>query len=302
MNTEILLDMLFEFLEKRKVTAGYLAEKYTVSERTVYRYVDALSQKIPIFVKRGRTGGICLSDSYRLPVGFMSKDEYTALLDALQIAYAKDPNPCFMNVRRRLSAQLKSEQRNRTAAGESGEFFIEEPLFTLHDKIEILHECLQRERLAEIEYLNQDNELISSKIEPHAFLFQDGIWVLYAFCHVHRDFQIFTVGRIRAVMQSDEPFRKRHFTRQDIPLIHPTNTPLSVTLEIADTSIDFMRNRVGVENLHQIGGKWIANVALPEENAVQILLSWGIGIKVISPLHIREKLLFTTKNILKNYP
>ena len=43
MNTEILLDMLFEFLSKRRVTAHYLAEKYNVSERTVYRYVEALS-------------------------------------------------------------------------------------------------------------------------------------------------------------------------------------------------------------------------------------------------------------------
>ena len=100
MNTEILLDMLFECLEKRRVTARYLAEKYAVSERTVYRYIEELSKKVPIFVKRGRNGGICLSDSYRLPVGFMSGEEYTALLDALQIAYANDPNPRFMTARR----------------------------------------------------------------------------------------------------------------------------------------------------------------------------------------------------------
>ena len=83
MKFSILIDMLFDLLSKRKITAAYLAEKYQISPRTVYRYVDLLAQKLPVSVKRGRNGGIYLSDSYRLPVGFMSADEYTAAINAL---------------------------------------------------------------------------------------------------------------------------------------------------------------------------------------------------------------------------
>ena len=63
----ILLDILFELLSKRKVTATFLSEKFNISTRTVYRYVDTLSLCIPLYVKQGREGGIYLSDSYKLP-------------------------------------------------------------------------------------------------------------------------------------------------------------------------------------------------------------------------------------------
>ena len=300
MNTEILLDMLFECLEKRRVTARYLAEKYAVSERTVYRYIEELSKKVPIFVKRGRNGGICLSDSYRLPVGFMSGEEYTALLDALQIAYANDPNPRFMTARRKLNAQVKSERRDFTVTGEEGGFFVDEPLLAQHEKIGVLHECMGKEVLAEIEYFQADGKKIFTKIEPHAFLFQKGIWSLYAFCHHRREFQIFSVGRICAVLQTDEPFRKRPFTRQDVPLLSTVKTPIAVQLEIAESSLDRIRDKVGVENLRLLRGKWIAELALSEDSAEETVLSLGVGVKVLSPSALREKVVKMAKNILQN--
>ena len=71
MKFEILLSMLFDLLAKHKLTATYFAERYEISPRTVYRYVDILSMVLPVYVKRGRDGGICISDSYKLPKGFM---------------------------------------------------------------------------------------------------------------------------------------------------------------------------------------------------------------------------------------
>ena len=44
----ILLDIFFELLAKRKITASYLAQKYEVSVRTVYRYVDILSMTVEL--------------------------------------------------------------------------------------------------------------------------------------------------------------------------------------------------------------------------------------------------------------
>lgn len=300
MNTEILLDMLFEFLSKRKVTAGYLAEKYGVSERTVYRYVEALSNKIPLVVKRGRNGGICLSDSYRLPVGFMSADEYTAILDALQIAYSHDPNPRFVNARKKLNTQVKTEQRDLSITGEASGFFVEESLPTLTEKLRVLQNCAQEELLAEIEYLSPDGEKFSTKIEPHTFLLKEGVWYLYAFCHHHREFYLFSIGRIHALVKTDEPFRKRPFEWQDIPLTLQAKKRLTARLEIAKNTVDDIREKLGVENVKFLNGKWIAEVVLPEETAVQTILSLGVGVKILSPDTLREKVTALAKNILKN--
>ena len=84
MKFTILLEILFDLLAKRKVTASYFTEKHEISVRTVYRYIDQLSLCVPVYIKRGRNGGICISDNYKLPVGFMTKEEYESAIDALE--------------------------------------------------------------------------------------------------------------------------------------------------------------------------------------------------------------------------
>ncbi|MBO5736874.1 MAG: WYL domain-containing protein [Clostridia bacterium] len=300
MNTEILLDMLFEFLSKRRVTATYLAEKYGVSERTVYRYVEALSKTLPIFVKRGRNGGICLSDSYRLPVGFMSSEEYTAVVDALQLAYKNDPNPRFLHARRKLSAQAKTETQTLSLGGDAHGFFVEENLPSLTQKTQAILDCMREEVLAEVEYHPANGEKITSKIEPHSLILQDRVWYLYAFCHHHRDFHLFTVGRINGIVKTDETFRKRHFDWQDIPLQPQAKKHLTARLEIAENALESIRDKVGLEKVKCIQGKWIAELSLPEDKAEETVLSLGIGVKVLSPASLREKVANLAKTILKN--
>ena len=300
MNTEILLDMLFEFLSKRKVSAGYLAEKYEISTRTVYRYVEALSQSLPIFVKRGRSGGICLSDSYRLPVGFMNSEEYTAILDALQLAYNHDPNPRFLNARRKLSAQLKTETQTLSLGGEAHGFSVEERLPSLTQKTQVILDCMREEVLAEIEYHPQDEEKFLSKIEPYSLILQQGVWHLYAFCHQRRDFYLFHVGRISGIVKTEESFRKRRFYQEDIPLTAQAKKHLTARLEIADTALEEIVEKVGVENVRSIQGKWIAELSLPEDTAEQAVLALGTEVKVLSPVPLRERVANFAKSILKN--
>ena len=117
MKYEILTDILFELLSKRKVTARYLAEKHATSERTIYRYLDILAVSVPLQIQRGRNGGVFISDSYKLPVNFMTKEEYGAAIEALGAMYSQLPEERFLAARRKLSAQAKSESRDLTLSG-----------------------------------------------------------------------------------------------------------------------------------------------------------------------------------------
>ena len=114
MKFEILTDILFELLAKRKLTAKYIAERYGLSERTIYRYLDELSLAVPVQVQRGRNGGIFISDTYKLPVNFMTKEEYEAAIEALGAMYSQLPEERFLDAKRKLSAQAKSEARDLT--------------------------------------------------------------------------------------------------------------------------------------------------------------------------------------------
>ena len=84
MKYRIMIKMLSVLLTRRKVTAAELAERFEISIRSVYRYVEEMNVAgVPIDVVRGRYGGICLCDTFRLPNGYFTRGEYAAAINAL---------------------------------------------------------------------------------------------------------------------------------------------------------------------------------------------------------------------------
>lgn len=62
-----LIGIIYILLNKGTVTAGELAERFEVSVRTIYRDVEQLSMAgIPIYAKKGKNGGISLSERFVL--------------------------------------------------------------------------------------------------------------------------------------------------------------------------------------------------------------------------------------------
>ena len=104
MKFQLLFLMLFDLLQRRKLTAGFFADKYQLSTRTVYRYLDVLSSCLPLQITRGRNGGVCLPDQYKLPLDFLSEGEYEATMYALERAYAHDPSPYYLAAQRKIAA------------------------------------------------------------------------------------------------------------------------------------------------------------------------------------------------------
>ena len=64
MQTENLFELTYILLEKRQVTAGQMAEHFGVSQRTIYRWVDALNLAgVPVYSTKGKGGGIHVSEN-----------------------------------------------------------------------------------------------------------------------------------------------------------------------------------------------------------------------------------------------
>ena len=295
MKFSILIAILFDLLAKRKVTANDLAEKYEISPRTVYRYIDLMSTTLPVYVKRGRNGGICISDNYKLPMGFMTKEEYEAAIEALSAMYSQLPEDRFLDAKRKLSAQLKSEIRDLTLSGELGNILVDGGTWgdthNFSEKMRLVEEALRDRIVLEIEYQSRLGEKTQRKIEPHVLVFKQNVWYVFAFCHKQRAFRLFRLGRIFAALKTGESFTKRPFAREDIPLNYWTNEKvITASFEIDEIAFADTQDWLGVENLQKKNNKWQAEVTLPDDQTlVQKIVSLGAGIKVVAPKELCER-------------
>lgn len=307
MKFAILLAILFDLLAKRKVTATYLAEKHEISPRTVYRYVDLLSMTVPVYVKRGRNGGICISDNYKLPVGFMTVEEYESAIEALTAMYSQLPEERFLSVMRKLSAQMKSESRDLTLSGELGTIVVDGGTWgdtrNFSEKIRIVQDALKETEILDVEYRSRSGEKTQRKIEPHVLVFKQGVWYVYAFCHKQRAFRLFRLGRIFSATRTGETFRKRQITRDEIPLNYWTSDKtVDARFAVREKGFVDALDWLGVENLQQRNGKWYADVTLPDdESLVRKIVSLGDGIQVLEPSDLKERVKAEAQNLLNLY-
>ena len=85
MSVDRQFQMIYLLLEKGRMTAGELAEKLEVSQRTVLRDVDALSAAgVPVYTAQGAGGGVALLPGYVLDRAAFSEEEQRQLLLALR--------------------------------------------------------------------------------------------------------------------------------------------------------------------------------------------------------------------------
>ena len=88
-----LFEIVYILLEHQCMTAKELANRFEVSVRTIYRDIDVLSAAgIPIYMTRGKGGGISLLPNFILNKTVLTESEKTEILSAFVQFIWRSPN------------------------------------------------------------------------------------------------------------------------------------------------------------------------------------------------------------------
>lgn len=122
MKFQILIELTFMLIAKNKVTASEIMQRFNVSRRTAFRYIDALSlANVPVAVSYGRNGGFFIPEDYKLGATYFSQVELKILqslinlvdlnnLDLDETLNAKDFSNAKLILKEKLSAFLKDRK------------------------------------------------------------------------------------------------------------------------------------------------------------------------------------------------
>lgn len=294
MKYRIMLKMLVLLTTKRKVTAKEIAERFEISQRSVYRYIEELSVAgVPVDVVRGRYGGIFISDTYRLPSGYFTKGEYDAVLNALHAMSGQINDENITAALEKLTSRKKEDKRELSVCGNiivDGGSWADMGSFS--EKMRVCEQAVKDSLSLDIDYISREGEHSRRVIDPYVLVFKQNVWYIYAFCHSRQDFRTFKIGRIKLARFTGATFEKREITRDEIPLNfeYTSEQVTSVTLEIKKDALADVEELIGVDNIEPRGNALIATVALPDdETLVDKILGYGGKVKVVAPEDLKER-------------
>lgn len=294
MKYQIMMGILFTLLAKKRVSAAELAERYECSTRSIYRYVEELIiANVPIDIARGAGGGIYISDTFKLPKGFFTREEYQKAHAALSAMLEQTGDPDLRSALEKLTAQVKSEQ---WSTGISGNILVDSGTWgdqkRFSEKLTLLEHAIEARMCLDIEYMDHEGVRSKRRVEPHLLVYKQNIWYIFAFCHKREAFRLFKLGRILSAAATEETFERKEFTREDIPLSFWISEERTVQAKfgIAPEAVYIAQEWLGVENVYGENGNFYAEVTLPDDDAlVGIILSAGSGIRVLAPESLRER-------------
>lgn len=195
-----LLGIIYILMNKGNVTAAELAERFEVSVRTIYRDVETLSiAGIPVYSRKGKNGGIGLTEQFVLNKLLISKEEQQRILAALT-SLRETGGREEGEILQKLGDFFKTD----TPAWVSIDF--SDWSGRRQDLFEQIREAILGRHVMQFDYYGQYGDMSNRTVEPIQLLFKDYTWYVRAYCRKKQAMRLFKVLRMKRVQVLDEVF------------------------------------------------------------------------------------------------
>jgi predicted DNA-binding transcriptional regulator YafY len=310
---ERLISLLLLLQSRGQSSARLLAERLEVSERTIYRDVDALGAAgVPVYAERGASGGIVLAGGYRRALTNFSDEEIRSL-------FVSGASPLadlglergFNRALEKLHGGLADVQR-RAAEKSRSRVHLDTRRWNQPEPPRELLTALRRavwdDRRLRIRYEDRNRANSVRAVDPLGLVSKAGVWYLVA--RQGEELRSFRVDRIRSADELTERFERP----ESFDLERYWSESSARFAEASRSADCVVTLRARIEALERITAYWpaeilarrkrdaIVRVTFPgAEIAVFHLVAWAQGATLMEPATLRDAVVAAARRALKRY-
>lgn len=299
MQPQRLFEIIYLLMEQSPRTTGDLAGRLEVSERTVRRDVDALSAAgVPVYMTRGKGGGVHLMDGYVLDRSLVSaaeQAEILAALSALRQTGASDdealPERMARLFRREGSDWLDIDFSFWGAPPEYRRAF------------DLVKRAILERRPLTFAYHDAGDRTSRRTVEPVKLLYKERSWYVRAWCRERAGWRAFKI--IRMVWDSmelgEDTFEPRPLP-PDLAESYATEWGQRIVLLFSGDE-GRVREEFDPTTIERLDDGRLRVTLHPEltDRARHYLLSFGADLFVEEPAELREWIRRKAAAILRRY-
>jgi predicted DNA-binding transcriptional regulator YafY len=310
MKLDRLLAITMLLLNRKRVGAKELSDRFEVSLRTIYRDLESINQSgIPIISYTGSDGGYEIMDQYRLDRQLLSLEELQSIILALKSMHPSLDEPDIGSLLDKVGT-LMSKTEQGAAAAISQQVVIDlNPWHggdTEKEKLSILKKAARELHLVRFAYTNSEGTDSERDCEPLGIVMKRYIWYLHGYCRLRKELRTFRLSRIKDLQVLSEVFEHRLIPPEDLNYRwERSNRPESITLVLlfqpkakAKVQDYYSSDKIAI----QPDGTLLVRAMQPEEPWLYgLLLSFGADVKILEPQSVVQAVLKKAQEVVQLY-
>ena len=299
MKMERLIGILSILLQREKVTAPELAERFEVSRRTIQRDVESLCRAgIPIATAQGAGGGISIMEGYRVDRTVLTAPEMQAILAGLRSLDSVSGTRRYAQLMEKLAAGTGGLVPGGT------HMLIDLSSWyktSLPPKIELIQGAIEQHRAIRFTYFSPKGESVRT-VEPCYLVFHWSTWYVWGWCRMRKDFRMFKLNRMTE-LTTGEPFDPRSAPLPDLEPERVFPIKYQVTVLFHPSCRWRLVEEYGADCFTvELDGRLRFTGGFPDADSVlSWVLTFGDKAELLEPEELRERLSALTKVLADRY-
>ncbi len=319
MRADRLLSLLMMLQIKGSITAHELSQRLEVSERTIYRDIEALSTAgIPVYTERGPGGGCVLAEGYRSGLTGLTESEVSTLFmtalhrPVVDLGAEKSLEAALHKLMAALPTSHRhniERTRERLYMDAVGWFRSEATPF-----LQTLRDAVWYDRKIQLTYRKHNGEVTERVVDPLGLVSKAGVWYMVALSH--GELRVFRVSRVRDVLITEEPaerpegFNLEQYWEKWSSEFVSTWPNYTATVRVSPMFVPILPRIMG-ESIHKL----IETAAPPDaegwiivplhfetfDAAWSYILGFGTMVEVLEPDELRQAVIQEATGIVEFY-